>query len=253
MTDRRSLVGRLSAAGVAPDTEPVAAWRRLRAAEGPAATIIDLYELAARARGQTARDLSAAERVELARSVMPDVWPGWEVTTGSERVGDVIEVVEHDPAWEQRFDAWRQKLRAALGPTAARIEHIGSTSVPGLPAKPIVDIQVSVADLTDEDAYVPPLESVGVQLHSRDALHRYFRPFPGRPRDVHVHVCPVGSAWEAEHLLFRDFLRRHPGARDRYARVKREAAAVWADDGFAYTDAKSEVILDILDQAKRHA
>ena len=74
-----------------------------------------------------------------------------------------------------------------------RIEHVGSTSVPGLPAKPIVDVQISVDDEDDESRYVPQLEEAGIQLRSRDSLHRYFRPFPDRPRDVHVHVCAAGS------------------------------------------------------------
>jgi GrpB-like predicted nucleotidyltransferase (UPF0157 family) len=118
-----------------------------------------------------------------------------------------------------------------------------------LAAKPVIDVQVSVADLANDDAYVPALEAIGLQLRSRDVFHRYFRPFPGRPREVHVHVCKLGSAWEAEHLRFRDYLRTHPAARDQYAQAKRRAAALWADDGLAYTDAKTEVILDILEQA----
>jgi GrpB-like predicted nucleotidyltransferase (UPF0157 family) len=130
-----------------------------------------------------------------------------------------------------------------------RIEHVGSTSVPGLAAKPIIDIQVSVDDLAEEDAYVPALEEIGLQLRSRDNFHRYFRPFPDRPRDVHVHVCALGSDWEREHLLFRDHLRRDPEARDAYARAKTVAALTWADDGWAYTDAKTDVVLEILERA----
>lgn len=251
MTDGARLDQRLSAAGIAPDADPVDAWRRLRSRHGPAVTVLDLYELVARRRGLAAGDLPAAERHALARSVMPDVWPGWSVTPGSERVGDVIAVVDPDPAWPDRFRAWERVLRAALGATAVRIEHVGSTSVPGLPAKPIIDVQVSVVDLADEGGYVAQLEAVGLQLRTRDAVHRYFRPFPGRPRDVHVHVCPVGSDWEAEHLRFRDHLRADPGARDEYARVKRAAAASWADDGIAYTDAKTEVIRSVLGRARK--
>lgn len=210
---------------------------------------MDLYELVARRRGLAGHELPAAERHALARSVMPEVWPSWDVTQGSERGGDLIEIVDYDPAWPLRFEAWHQALRAALGSTASRIEHVGSTSVPGLPAKPIIDIQVSVADLDDENLYVPALEDIGLQLRSRDVFHRYFRPFPGHPRDVHVHVCEIGSEWEADHLLFRDYLRTHPAARERYARTKRAAAAQWADDGLAYTDAKTEVVLSILQEA----
>ena len=250
---RAPLDQRLSAAGIAPDADPVDAWRRLRTADGPAATIIDLYELAARRRGLRADALPAAERHALARSVMPDIWPHWNVTPGSERVGDVITIVGYDPAWPDRFAAWRRAIRAALGTTAVHIEHVGSTSVPGLAAKPIVDVQVSVVDPADEETYVPELEAIGLQLRSRDTLHRYFRPFPGRSRDIHVHVCRLDSEWEAAHLRFRDYLRAHPEAREQYAQAKRAAAALWADDGLAYTDAKTEVILDILEQAVQAA
>lgn len=248
VTIRAPLDQRCSAAGIAPDADPVDAWRQLRTADGLAATIIDLYELAARRRGLKVDDLPAAERHALARSVMSDIWPGWNVTPGSERVGDVITIVDYDPAWPDRFAAWRQVLRAALGTTAVHIEHVGSTSVPGLAAKPIVDVQISVADVANEEAYAPELGAIGLQLRSRDTFHRYFRPFPERPRDIHVHVCQLGSEWEAEHLRFRDHLRAHPEARDAYAQAKRAAAALWADDGLAYTDAKTEVILNIITQ-----
>ena len=231
-------------------TPPADAWRRLREVEGLRVTIIDLYDLVAGPRGLAANELPLAERVTLARSVMPDVWPGFQVTADSERFGDPIRIVDYDPQWTVRFDQWRQRLRACLGETAMRIEHVGSTSVSGLPAKSIVDIQISVLDLDDEPRYVPEIEQAGVQLRSRDSLHRYFRPFPGQPRDVHIHVCAHGSTWEREHLLFRDYLRTHPGARDRYATAKREAAAFWADDGWAFTDAKGRVILSILDDAE---
>jgi GrpB-like predicted nucleotidyltransferase (UPF0157 family) len=88
-----------------------------------------------------------------------------------------------------------------------------------------------------------------VQLRSRDDFHRYFRPFPDKPRDVHVHVCTTGSDWEREHLLFRDHLRSDRDARDAYAQAKRAAAVAWADDGWAYTDAKTEIVLEILERA----
>jgi GrpB-like predicted nucleotidyltransferase (UPF0157 family) len=245
------LDARLTAAGVAPGTAPKQAWRRLREVEGPHATVIDLYELVARARGVAPEQLSLEERIALARSVMPQVWPGLVITQNSERRGDLIRVVDYDLDWPVRFRRWQRVIRACLGQTARRIEHVGSTSVPGLPAKPIIDVQVSVADLDEESRYVPQLEQVGLQLRSRDEWHRYFRPFPRQPRDVHVHVCAEGSAWEREHLLFRDYLRADPDSRDAYAATKRNAAATWADDGVAYTDAKTEVILEILEQAER--
>jgi GrpB-like predicted nucleotidyltransferase (UPF0157 family) len=184
---------------------------------------------------------------------MPQVWPGFAITAGSERAVDPIRIVEYDPGWPARFAQWERAIRAGLGAAARRVEHVGSTSVPGLPAKPIVDVQVSVTDLNDESRYVPQLERAGVQLRSRDDWHRYLRPLPGQPRDVHVHVCAEGSAWESEHLLLRDYLRTDPAARAVYAAVKRDAATVWADDHYAYTDAKSEVILTILGKAEQWA
>ncbi len=240
----------MAAAGVAAGTAPADAWRALREAEGPRATVIDLYELVAAPRGLAAHELPLAERISLAQSVIPDVWPGFEITPASERSGEMIQIVDYDPQWPLRFDRWRERLRALLGETAVRIEHVGSTSVPGLPAKPIVDIQISVRDLEDESQYLPLLERAGVQLRSRDSLHRYFRPFAGQPRDTHIHVCGIGSDWEREHLLFRDYLRTHVEAHDRYAAAKRRAAGLWADDGWAFTDAKTDVILSILDEAQ---
>jgi GrpB-like predicted nucleotidyltransferase (UPF0157 family) len=137
-----------------------------------------------------------------------------------------------------------------LGVTALRIEHVGSTAVPGLPAKPVIDIQVSVADPELESAYVPKVESLGIQLRSRDAMHRFFRPFSDLPRDVQVHVCAAGSAWERNHLLFRDYLRANTWARDSYVKAKREAAELWRDDRVAYADAKTQVIDGLMRKAE---
>jgi GrpB-like predicted nucleotidyltransferase (UPF0157 family) len=248
--EQPTLRERLRAAGVEPGTAPVEAWRRLRSVEGTRVTIIDLYEMVAEPRGLAPHQLPRDERIALVRAVMPEVWPGWETTADSDRPDDVIRIVDYDPAWPAQFERWRDRLWSALGHTALRIEHVGSTSVPGLAAKAIIDIQVSVSDIDDEARYVPQIEETGVQLRSRDAVHRYFRPYPDRPRDVHVHVCAAGSDWEREHLLFRDYLRMHPGARHRYAAAKRQAAELWADDGWAFTDAKSDAVLTILDEAK---
>jgi hypothetical protein len=103
-------------------------------------------------------------------------------------------IAGYDPAWPQTYERWRQRVAAALGRTAIRIEHVGSTSVPGLAAKPIVDIQVSVADPGGEPRYVPPLQAIGLVLRSRDELHRFLRPPAGQPREVHVHVCAAGAS-----------------------------------------------------------
>ena len=104
-----------------------------------------------------------------------------------------------------------------------------------------------------KQGYVLQLERLGVQLRSRDDVHRFFRPFPERRRDVHVHVCRVNSLWEREHLLFRDYLRVNRAASEAYVKAKLEASRVWSDDRWAYTDAKSEVILKLLDEAEHWA
>ena len=249
---RPSLSERLTRAGVQLDADPLITWTGLHRVEGRRATVIDLYRLVSEPRGLEPHELPVGERRRLARAVAPTFWPGFQVTDGSERV-DPIRVVEYEADWARRYEHWRGLIAKTLKTKALRIEHVGSTSVPGLAAKPIVDVQVSVADIADEEAYVPELEGLGVQLRSRDDLHRFFRPFADQPRHVHVHVCPAGSAWEREHLLFRDYLRATPAAQEVYAAAKREAARVWMDDGWAYTDAKADVILDILQEAEAWA
>jgi len=244
------LARRLAAAGVSDISDPVAAWRELREAEGPRATGIDLYWLAARQRGIAIRELPEAERAALASAATPVLIPGYRPVAHQRRVREPIVLVPYDPEWPRRFARWRDRVGVTLGATALRTEHVGSTSVPGLAAKPVIDIQVSVADIADEARYVAQLESAGLQLSNRDDVHRYFSPLPEQPRDLHLHVCQAGSGWEREHLLFRDYLRAHPAAADRYLAGKRAAAAAWRDDRWAYTEAKTGVILDILEAAE---
>jgi GrpB-like predicted nucleotidyltransferase (UPF0157 family) len=245
---RRALADRLTAAGVTDRADPMDAWLRLRAVEGNRATIIDLYELVAARSGLAAHELPRSVRLSLAQQAVPHLWPGFSVTDGTARPALLV-VSDYDPAWPQTYVLWQRRIAEVLGRAALAIEHVGSTSVPGLPAKPIVDIQVSVADLADEARYLPQLEGLGLVLRSRDELHRYFRPPAGQPREVHVHVCAAGSQWERDHLLFRDYLRTAPAACHRYAEVKRVNARRWSDDGWAYTEAKTDVVLDILEQA----
>jgi GrpB-like predicted nucleotidyltransferase (UPF0157 family) len=235
-------------------SDPFEVWRRRLEAEPDSVTLIDLYRAVAQSKGLAAHELSREERTELSNRALPLMWPGYQVPPGTDRAeADPIEIVPYDPAWPGQFQQWRGRLSKALGGTARRIEHIGSTSVPGLAAKPVIDIEVCVLDLEDEGLYVPPIESLGVQFRSRDDQHRYFRPFSGRPRDVQVHVCRVGSNWERRHFLFRDYLRTSQSARDDYLRAKLEAARLWRDDRIAYADAKTEVISDLMVRAETWA
>lgn len=157
-----------------------------------------------------------------------------------------IEIVDHDPAWTDRYETERTRIAAALGARAVRIDHIGSTAVPGLAAKPIVDIDVSVADLEDEEGWLPDLLAAGYLLRVREPGHRMVRT---PALDVHVHVCEPGSDWETEHLVFRDWLRSHPDDCRRYGDVKRSLAGREWSDMNNYADAKSDIIIEIMGRA----
>jgi GrpB-like predicted nucleotidyltransferase (UPF0157 family) len=206
---------------VGDDLDPFEVWRGRFEKRGVSVTLIDLYRLVADARGLALHELPLDERMRLRQRAIPIMWPGYQNPQGTDRAErDPIEIVPYDPAWPIRFESWRDRLAKVLGATVTRIDHVGSTAVPDLSAKPVVDIQVSVADPELEGAYVPMIESLGVQFRSRDRQHRYFRPFSGRPREVHVHVCAMRSDWERNHLLFRDYLRASPAARDDYQAPK---------------------------------
>jgi GrpB-like predicted nucleotidyltransferase (UPF0157 family) len=150
-----------------------------------------------------------------------------------------IRVVPYDPAWAKRFADLGRLLRAALGEVAVRIPHIGSTSVVGLAAKPVIDIQISVPALEPIDPFLLPLQQCGFvhRADNTERTKRYFRETRGAPR-THVHVRRAGSFSEQFPLLFRDYLRAHPQARVEYAKLKEDLAARSAGDRRAYTDAK---------------
>jgi GrpB-like predicted nucleotidyltransferase (UPF0157 family) len=154
---------------------------------------------------------------------------------------------DYDPAWPVRFAALNARIRAALGSTALAVEHIGSTSVPGLAAKPIVDVLVVVSDVDDESSYATALEDAGFVLRVREPGHRMFRT-PGK--DVHIHVYGSGDQAVGDYLAFRDRLRVDDADRALYAKVKRELAQrPWSDMNY-YADAKTEVITQILGRAR---
>jgi GrpB-like predicted nucleotidyltransferase (UPF0157 family) len=158
-----------------------------------------------------------------------------------------IRLVAYDPAWAVRFAAEKRRIEAALGSVAQRVDHIGSTAVPGLMAKPIVDIDVSVLDVEAEDAYLPQLLAAGYVLRVREPGHRLVRT---PERDVHVHICDVGSEWERRHLLFRDQLRRNTEDREASGRLKLDLAQRDWPDMNAYADAKGPLINEITDRAQ---
>jgi GrpB-like predicted nucleotidyltransferase (UPF0157 family) len=244
---------RVTEIGADPErfADPFGLWSRLRTAYGSTVNVIDLYTLAAHNRGLHAHELPVAEREQLSARALPVMGDSFEFIEGSGRAErDPIEIVSYDGVWPQRFVVWKTRLAEALGGTGRRIEHVGSTAVPALAAKPVIDIQISVEDLEAESGYVPQMEGLGVQLRSRDLEHRYFRPFSGMPREVHVHVCSLGGEWERHHLLFRDYLRANAAAREAYVISKELAANRWSDDRIAYTEAKDDQIRELMSAAE---
>ena len=139
--------------------------------------------------------------------------------------GTEVRVVEPDPSWPQQAEAVMDRIRAALGPEVVGLEHVGSTSVPGLPAKPVLDLDLRVADPDDESAYVPALEGIGFRLVVREPWWYRHRLLRGRAPAVNLHVFDPDSPESARQRLFRDHLRTHPEDRERYAAAKQDAAA----------------------------
>jgi GrpB-like predicted nucleotidyltransferase (UPF0157 family) len=156
-----------------------------------------------------------------------------------------IQIIAYDAAWPHLFAAEAVKIRAALGERALRVEHVGSTSVSGLAAKPLIDILLVVADTTDEPCYVPDLERAGYVLRIREPELDEHRMFKGADPAVNLHVYPRGCEEVDRCLLFRDWLREHEAERELYARTKRELAEREWKYMQDYADAKSEVVASI--------
>jgi GrpB-like predicted nucleotidyltransferase (UPF0157 family) len=162
-----------------------------------------------------------------------------------------IVIADYDSGWPERFEVERARIAAALGPRAGAIEHIGSTSVPGLPAKPIIDICLVVADSSDEASYVPFLSDAGYELRVREPDAHEHRMLRTRERDVHVHVFTDGSTEIGRLLVFRDWLRVDDADRALYAETKRRLARKNWPTRQHYAEAKTEVVEAILERASR--
>ncbi len=168
---------------------------------------------------------------------------------------EVLEIVPSDPRWPGLFEAERARVAAALGPVAIRIDHNGSTSVPGLAAKPIIDIQISVAALERLEIYSPQLAELGyVHVpHADDAFSVFFHRPASWPYTHHVHVVQSGGLEERRTLAFRDYLRDHTDAARAYEQLKRSLAPRFSATAFAtrqaYADAKGPFIEDIIKRA----
>jgi GrpB-like predicted nucleotidyltransferase (UPF0157 family) len=161
-------------------------------------------------------------------------------------------LVPYDPDWKRECAELGARIKHALGDTALRVDHIGSTSVAGLAAKPIIDVQVSVASLEPVELYKPQMEAIGFihRADNEELTKRYFRESPGEKR-VHIHIREKGSFGEQFALLFRDYLREHPDEGQIYAAEKQRLMLLYPNERQKYVEEKEPVIWEIMRRASR--
>jgi GrpB-like predicted nucleotidyltransferase (UPF0157 family) len=160
-----------------------------------------------------------------------------------------IQIVDYDPQWPELFEREAHRIRAALGPRALRIEHTGSTSVPGLAAKPIIDGLLVVTDSAAEETYLPALQAAGYLLRIRETNWYEHRMFNGPDTEMNLHVFSSGCPEIDRMLKFRDWLRGNAADRDLYARTKLDLAQKEWKYTQNYADAKTAVIEEIIARA----
>jgi GrpB-like predicted nucleotidyltransferase (UPF0157 family) len=168
----------------------------------------------------------------------------------------MITIVPYDPAWPAMFYAEAASIRRVLGELVLRVEHVGSTAVPGLAAKPVIDLQISVSSLEPMGVYVQSLASIGyshIPLGEFDSVYPFFQKPAEWPTTHHIHLCVCGSEQERNHLAFRDYLRTHPAVAAEYLTLKRQLAAVHHGTTLAsresYSLAKTGFITSVLERA----
>lgn len=161
-----------------------------------------------------------------------------------------IEIREYDTTWPDLYEREAERIRATLGERVVLLEHAGSTSVPTLPAKPIIDIVLEVPDSADEDAYVPNLESAGYTLVIREVDWFEHRVFKGPDTNVNLHVFSAGCDETERMLLFRDWLRENAADRELYASAKGDLAAREWKYVQQYADAKTAIVQEIMARAE---
>jgi GrpB-like predicted nucleotidyltransferase (UPF0157 family) len=191
-------------------------------------------------------------RAEIVSFEIPPTPPGASSWVPGAAPATGIEVSDPDPAWPRRYDELAARIRDALGWRAMQLEHVGSTSVPGLPAKPVIDIDLTVADPGREQAYVPELEAIGFRLVIREPWRYAHRALVSDDPRCNLHVWDFDCAEPVRHRIFRDWLRGNPADRDRYAAVKAQAAAESNAAGehvMQYNARKEQVIREIYHQA----
>ena len=160
-----------------------------------------------------------------------------------------VRLVPHDEVWHQLFAKEAEHLRAALGGLAVAVEHVGSTAVCGISAKPVIDIAAAVPEIADAGRCVAPLEGLGYEYRGEHGIpgRHYFTK--GEPRTHHLHLVESGGEVWRGHLLFRDHLRRHPRVAKEYEELKERLAREYPEDRGAYTEGKAAFIRGVLEAA----
>lgn len=167
-------------------------------------------------------------------------------------MADPVVIVDYDPRWPAMFREGQEAILGAIGPYVVAVEHVGSTAVPGLGAKPVIDILVGIGSLNEASACIGPLEALGYryvpEFEAEFPERRYFDK--GRPHACHVHMVEVTSEFWRRHLLFRDYLRARPCVARDYDRLKRALAQKFRDDREGYTRAKTSFIEGVVAKAR---
>ena len=177
-----------------------------------------------------------------------------KVTTVNRSLAQPVIIVPYDPEWITRYEGEKVRIQTAMGTYLKGIEHIGSTAVPGLPAKPVIDILGGITSLLDTPSFIPPLEEIGycyIPEYEAQLPHRRYLTRTEADRVViHLHIVEISSQFWQEHLAFRDRLRSDNNLRDAYGRLKIDLASRYGNDRVGYTNAKTEFIHKALHQER---
>ncbi len=162
----------------------------------------------------------------------------------------VVRLVAYTPEWRRIFEQEQAALQALLGARVLDIQHIGSTAIPGMPAKPIIDIAIAVTDFEKAKACIPLIESLGYEYRGEFGIPRRHYFVKGDPRLFHIHMCEISSIEWHNVIIFRDYLSHHPEAAEQYAELKQELASRYPNDRQAYMEGKTSFVECILTAAR---
>lgn len=172
---------------------------------------------------------------------------------GNTMMKPVVNLIDHNPNWEKQFEYEKKGILNALGNSVIGIEHIGSTSVKGLKAKPIIDIIVGIHNLDEVSKFISPLNEIGFEYVPKPEFkdRKFFRKGRWAQGTCHLHICEFNSSEWIEKLLFRDYLRLNPRAAEEYTLLKKELASKYRFDRSTYTMEKEPFINSIIEKAKK--